>query len=71
MGSVIDVKAGNYSGIYTVMDTGGRVKGRIIDIYMPNYDEAIQFGRQPVALRVIRHGWQPEPAGGVSYTESG
>jgi 3D (Asp-Asp-Asp) domain-containing protein len=71
IGSVIEVKAGEYSGIYTVMDTGGRVKGRIIDIYMPEYDEAIQFGRQPVALKVLRYGWQPEPAEGISYTETG
>jgi 3D (Asp-Asp-Asp) domain-containing protein len=60
IGSVIQVKAGDYSGIYTVMDTGGVVKGRIIDIYMPDYEEAIQFGRQTVGLRVIRKGWNPE-----------
>ena len=59
IGSIIDVKAGDYSGIYTVMDTGGKVKGKIIDIYMPDYDEAIQFGRQPVVLKVLRHGWTP------------
>jgi len=53
------------------MDTGGKVKGKIIDIYMPDYDEAIQFGRRPVALKVLRHGWVPAPISGLSYTEAG
>lgn len=59
IGSVIEVLAGDYTGIYTVMDTGGLIKGRIIDIYMPEYEEAIQFGRQQVRLRVLRRGWAP------------
>jgi 3D (Asp-Asp-Asp) domain-containing protein len=71
IGSIIEVQAGDYTGIYVVMDTGGRVKGKIIDIYMPDYDEAIQFGRQTVVLRVLRHGWLPDPASGMSYTEAG
>lgn len=71
IGSIVEVKAGNYSGIYMVMDTGGKVKGKIIDIYMPDYDEAIQFGRQPVVLKVLRHGWLPDPASGLSYTGAG
>lgn len=62
IGSVIEVQAGDYSGIYTVMDTGGVVKGRIIDIFLPDYDEAIQFGRQEVKVRVLRKGWDPEIA---------
>jgi len=62
IGSVIEVRAGKYSGIYTVMDTGGLVKGRIIDIYMPEYEEAIQFGRQQVGVRLLRIGWDPEQA---------
>jgi len=68
IGSVIEVSAGDYSGIYMVMDTGGKVKGEIIDIYMPDYDEAIEFGRQPVVVRVLRHGWLPEPDSSLSYT---
>src|SRR5215471_6396619 len=36
-GSVVDVKgAGRYSGRYKVADTGSSVKGRKIDIYVPN-----------------------------------
>ena len=70
IGSIIDVKAGDYSGIYMVMDTGGKVKGKIIDIYMPDYDEAIQFGRRPVVLKILRHGWLPDPDSGLGYTET-
>lgn len=60
IGSVIEVSAGDYSGIYTVMDTGGVIKGEIIDIFMPDYEEAVQFGRQKVQIRVIRKGWLPD-----------
>jgi 3D (Asp-Asp-Asp) domain-containing protein len=71
IGSVIEVSAGDYSGVYTVMDTGGVVKGEIIDIYMPDYEEAIQFGRQSVGVRVIRHGWQPVQLPAFEYTVAG
>lgn len=59
-GSVIAIEAGPYSGIYTVLDVGGVIKGRIIDIYMPDTDEAIQFGRQEVRVHVLRKGWHPD-----------
>jgi len=68
LGSVIEVVAGTYSGIYTVMDTGGLVKGHIIDIYMPDYEEAVQFGRQNVKVRVLRRGWDPELAPDVDHS---
>ena len=71
IGSVIEVSAGDYSGVYTVMDTGGVVKGEIIDIYMPDYEEAIQFGRQSVGVRVIRHGWKPVQIPTFEYTVAG
>lgn len=71
IGSVIEVVAGPYSGIYVVMDTGGVVKGRLIDIYMPDEDEAIQFGRQDVKLRVLRKGWHPDPVPTFEYSLAG
>jgi 3D (Asp-Asp-Asp) domain-containing protein len=43
-----------YAGIYTVMDTGASVKGREIDIFMPNCERAERFGRRSVRVRVIR-----------------
>lgn len=71
IGSVVEILAGEYSGIYTVLDTGGLVKGKIVDIYMPHYEEAIEFGRQPVLLRVIRMGWSPEPVPDSAETTMG
>ena len=53
LGTVVHIKAGRYTGTYTVLDTGSRVKGRKVDIYMPTYKEAKRFGRQRVKVRVI------------------
>jgi 3D (Asp-Asp-Asp) domain-containing protein len=65
VGSVVEVDSTEprYDGIYTVMDTGPSVQGRHIDIYMWNCNEALQFGRQPVHLVVLRLGWNPKAAG--------
>jgi len=62
LGSVVRIQAGSYSGIYTVMDTGGAIKGRRIDIYLPTRKEAISFGARTVKVEVLRHGWEPEIA---------
>ena len=59
LGSIIEIQAGPYSGLYTAMDTGAAIKGHIIDIYMPSYEEAIRFGRQKIKLKIIRKGWNP------------
>jgi 3D (Asp-Asp-Asp) domain-containing protein len=53
LGTVVHIRAGRYTGNYTVLDTGGRIKGRKVDIYMPTYKEAKKFGRQRVKIRVI------------------
>ncbi len=71
IGSVIEVAAGPYSGIYVVMDTGAVVKGRLIDIYLPDEEEAIQFGRQEVRVRVLRKGWHPEAVPSFEYSLAG
>jgi 3D (Asp-Asp-Asp) domain-containing protein len=65
VGSVVEVDSTEprYDGIYTVMDTGPNVQGRQIDIYMWSCNEALQFGRQPVHLVVLRLGWNPKAAG--------
>lgn len=68
IGSVIEVRAGDYSGIYTVMDTGKLIQGRLIDIFIPDFEEAVQFGRQKIKLRVLRYGWHP--GGGSLYDYS-
>lgn len=65
VGSVIDVTMPKpkYTGIYTVMDTGPSIKGRVIDIYMWSCYEALDFGRMPVKLTVLRLGWDPQATG--------
>lgn len=57
MGSRIHVQgAGPYSGLYVVRDTGGKVRGHTIDIYMPKYAQAKRFGRRPVTVEVVEYG---------------
>ena len=62
VGSVIQVyRLGErYNGIYTIMDTGPAVQGRHIDIYMWSCNEALQLGRRPIAINVLRMGWNPK-----------
>jgi 3D (Asp-Asp-Asp) domain-containing protein len=61
VGSVVQVDSlgSRYNGIYTVMDTGPSIQGREVDIYMWNCDEAVEFGRRPIRLVVLRLGWNP------------
>ncbi|MGA7409532.1 MAG: 3D domain-containing protein [Bryobacteraceae bacterium] len=54
--------ARQYSGEYTVEDTGGKVDGHHIDLYMPSHAEAKEFGRQRVKVVVLSYGDdQPHP----------
>ena len=59
VGSVVRIVAGAPSGIYTVMDTGAAVKGKKIDIFIPNCARAEKFGEKRVQLQVLRRGWDP------------
>jgi 3D (Asp-Asp-Asp) domain-containing protein len=57
LGSRIQLNAGGYSGTYTVADTGGAVKGRKLDIWVPSCTEAIRFGNRSVKVsRLGRKG---------------
>lgn len=53
LGTRVRLQAGSYSGEYLVADTGGAVRGRKIDIWMPSTSEAMRFGRRPVKLTVL------------------
>jgi 3D (Asp-Asp-Asp) domain-containing protein len=53
LGSRVRLEAGGYSGEYLVADTGGAVKGRHIDIWIPTSREAMRFGRRTVKLTVL------------------
>jgi 3D (Asp-Asp-Asp) domain-containing protein len=48
--------AGPYSGVYVVTDTGAKIDGRHIDIYLADDREAKQFGKQRVWVRVLKWG---------------
>lgn len=50
LGTRITLSAGAYSGSYVVADTGGAVKGRKLDIWVPNCSEARRFGRRTVSV---------------------
>jgi 3D (Asp-Asp-Asp) domain-containing protein len=50
LGSSINLGAGSYSGSYLVSDTGGNVRGRRIDIWVPSCAEARRFGRRSVTI---------------------
>lgn len=60
VGSVVRIVDGAASGIYTVLDTGAEIKGRKIDIFIPDCGRATKFGEQHLRVRVIRHGWNPK-----------
>jgi 3D (Asp-Asp-Asp) domain-containing protein len=56
----LDTPERRYDGIWTIMDTGPAVQGRIVDLYVWSCHDALRFGRQPVQLTVLRLGWNPE-----------
>lgn len=60
LGSLIRIENTRYSGVYRVMDTGGLIKGKIIDIFIPSLEMALQFGRRQVQITVLRYGY-PRP----------
>ena len=62
VGSVIQVDrlGEKYNGIYTIMDTGPKVQGRHIDIYMWSCHEALALGRRSMQVVVLRLGWNPK-----------
>lgn len=53
LGTKIYIEAGAYSGVYTVADTGGAIKGNILDIWVPNCSEANRFGRKSIGVSVV------------------
>lgn len=56
LGSRVKLESAGYSGEYLVADTGGAIKGRRIDIWIPSTREALQFGRRTVKLTVLSYG---------------
>ncbi len=55
MGSTIRLRgSGRYDGLYVVEDTGSRIRGRRIDVYIHDCREALRFGRRSVIVSVVR-----------------
>jgi 3D (Asp-Asp-Asp) domain-containing protein len=62
VGSVLNIATGDmrYNGVYTVMDTGPKVQGRLLDLYMWSCHDALRFGRKEIEVTVLRLGWDPQ-----------
>jgi len=57
IGTRIKIKqARRYSGEYVVADTGAKISGRTLDIYMPTKDECVKFGTRRVKVWVMQLG---------------
>ena len=56
LGTRIHLTGGRYTGNYIVADTGGKIKGRILDIWVPSCAEARRWGRRTVKVRVLSKG---------------
>lgn len=57
IGSIIKIKhAGRYSGEYVVADTGEKIVGRKLDIYIPSTAACKKFGKKRVSVKVIQLG---------------
>lgn len=54
LGTRIKLEAGGYSGTYTVRDTGGKIKGRRLDIWVSSKSEAMKFGKRKVMVTVLK-----------------
>ena len=49
-------RAGRYSGEYVVADTGRKIEGRRLDIYLPSETACRRFGRRRVKVKVLQLG---------------
>ncbi len=43
-----------YNGVYLVADTGPKVRGRHVDLYVPNCNDAVKFGRRRAQVAVMQ-----------------
>jgi len=48
--------AGPYDGVYLVTDTGRKINGREIDLYLASAGAAKRSGKETVRVRVLREG---------------
>jgi 3D (Asp-Asp-Asp) domain-containing protein len=43
-----------YAGFYTVKDTGSKIRGRDLDIFMASCARARKFGRRVIRVRILK-----------------
>ena len=55
LGSRVRLDHPGYSGEYLVADTGGKIRGKHIDIWTPSSREAMRFGRRTVKLTILSY----------------
>lgn len=60
LGTKIEIKD---IGIFTAEDTGGKIKGNRIDIYFDSKEEAEEFGRKGVWVKMVNDSYELEVAG--------
>lgn len=53
-GTIVEIE--NLKGTYIVQDSGGAVKGNIIDLFVASEGEAIKWGRQNLKVKIL---WSP------------
>lgn len=57
IGTIVKIRhAGRYQGEYVVADTGRKIVGRRLDIYMPSTGACMKFGKRIVKVKVIKLG---------------
>ncbi len=49
-GTVFDVEG---MGEWVVQDRGGAIKGNKLDLLFPTHEEALEFGRKPLKVRIV------------------
>ena len=57
IGTIIKIRhAGRYQGEYVVADTGSKIVGHRLDIYMPSTAACMRFGKKTVKVKLVKLG---------------
>jgi 3D (Asp-Asp-Asp) domain-containing protein len=57
IGTIVKIRhAGKYQGEYVVADTGRKIVGRRLDIYMPSTAACMKFGKKAVKVKIVKVG---------------
>lgn len=51
LGSMVEIKG---VGIFRAEDTGGAIKGNILDVYTGDYQQALAWGRRSIEVRIVQ-----------------